>query len=92
MIKYVNLFLKLNQEMAIAISGVCFCDGINMHVFKGETKGSIALEGNGANGFQWDPIFIPEGETNTYAEMIQTEKTKIFTGCKSILISSLIFF
>jgi XTP/dITP diphosphohydrolase len=59
---------------ATAYSGVCYCDGTQRKVFLGSTPGSISEEGKGTNGFQWDPIFIPNGETKTYAEMIQSEK------------------
>jgi XTP/dITP diphosphohydrolase len=38
-------------------------------VFTGEVAGSLAPEPRGTGGFGWDPIFVPEGETRTYAEM-----------------------
>jgi XTP/dITP diphosphohydrolase len=38
-------------------------------VFTGEVAGSLAPEPRGTSGFGWDPIFVPEGETRTYAEM-----------------------
>lgn len=62
------------DRSAIAISGVCYCDGKQSHVFIGETKGLIADKSAGSFGFQWDPIFIPEGDTRTYAEMPQSDK------------------
>ncbi len=37
-------------------------------------KGSIALHPRGENGFGWDVLFIPEGETRTFAEMSEEEK------------------
>jgi XTP/dITP diphosphohydrolase len=68
---------------AKAISGVCYCDGKKRHVSIGETIGEIAREGRGTNGFQWDPIFIPRGETKTYAEMDQSEKLKFSQATKA---------
>lgn len=44
--------------------------------FKGETKGKVVLE-RGEDGFGWDPIFVPEGEDRTYAEMSPGEKNEI---------------
>jgi non-canonical purine NTP pyrophosphatase (RdgB/HAM1 family) len=38
-------------------------------VFVGEMRGSISLEPRGSSGFGWDPIFVPEGYTETYAEL-----------------------
>jgi len=42
--------------------------------FQGEVTGAIAPEPRGTSGFGWDPIFIPEGNTKTYAEMTLAEK------------------
>lgn len=61
---------------AKVLSAVCFCDGMTRKVFIGETRGTISTESRGIGGFQWDPIFIPEHEIRTYAEMNQTEKLK----------------
>ena len=38
-------------------------------VFTGETCGTITRAPRGTGGFGFDPIFIPEGHTKTYAEM-----------------------
>jgi non-canonical purine NTP pyrophosphatase (RdgB/HAM1 family) len=43
-------------------------------VAEGRVKGSIALHPRGENGFGWDVLFIPEGETRTWAEMSEEEK------------------
>jgi XTP/dITP diphosphohydrolase len=46
-----------------------YCDGRRISTFTGETKGSITKESRGDYHFNWDPIFIPEGYTQTYGEM-----------------------
>jgi XTP/dITP diphosphohydrolase len=38
-------------------------------VVKGEMKGSIAPLPKGQHGFGYDPVFIPEGQTQTLAEL-----------------------
>ncbi|MBK9090374.1 MAG: non-canonical purine NTP pyrophosphatase [Holophagales bacterium] len=43
-------------------------------VASGRVAGSLAPEPRGANGFGWDVIFVPEGETRTFAEMSAEEK------------------
>jgi non-canonical purine NTP pyrophosphatase (RdgB/HAM1 family) len=43
-------------------------------VAEGRVPGSIALHPHGENGFGWDVLFIPEGETRTFAEMSEAEK------------------
>ncbi len=44
--------------------------------FKGEITGQVVLE-RGDDGFGWDPVFIPEGEDRTFAEMSSSEKNEI---------------
>jgi XTP/dITP diphosphohydrolase len=44
--------------------------------FDGEVVGSIAEDPRGSLNFGWDPIFIPDGETRTYAEMSPDDKNK----------------
>lgn len=43
-------------------------------VAEGRVRGSIALHPRGESGFGWDVLFIPEGETRTFAEMSDEEK------------------
>ena len=47
----------------IALEGIC--------------KGEIAKELSGTEGFGYDPIFIPEGESRTFSEMNSDEKNEI---------------
>ncbi|MBN20674.1 MAG: non-canonical purine NTP pyrophosphatase, RdgB/HAM1 family [Bdellovibrionaceae bacterium] len=49
----------------------------------GELHGTIIEEPRGTNGFGYDPIFVPEGETRTLAEMTQDEKNKISHRAKA---------
>jgi len=46
-------------------------------VFKGRCNGSIALEPRGISGFGFDPVFIPEGDERTFAEMNLLEKNLV---------------
>jgi XTP/dITP diphosphohydrolase len=43
-------------------------------IFPGRIDGRIALEPKGAGGFGFDPIFIPECDTRTFAEIGTDEK------------------
>ncbi len=42
--------------------------------FEGICKGTITKELKGVDGFGYDPIFVPEGSTKTFAEMTMEEK------------------
>ena len=44
--------------------------------FEGIVRGEIIHEKRGENGFGYDPIFVPEGEIRTFAEMSLEEKNK----------------
>ena len=46
-------------------------------VFEGELRGTISFEPRGMAGFGYDPIFIPEGQSRTIAEMTREEKNRI---------------
>jgi XTP/dITP diphosphohydrolase len=46
------------------------------HLFRGEVAGQIARAPRGTEGFGYDPIFIPDGERSTFAQMSLTEKLK----------------
>ncbi len=43
-------------------------------LFAGRCDGTLALEPRGAGGFGFDPIFIPEGDIRTFAEISTDEK------------------
>jgi XTP/dITP diphosphohydrolase len=47
------------------------------YLFGGIVDGMIIPNRRGTDGFGYDPIFIPEGETRTFAEMPLGEKNKI---------------
>ena len=46
-------------------------------LFEGRVEGSILEEPRGANGFGYDPLFVPRGYNKTYAEMTLEEKNKL---------------
>lgn len=46
-------------------------------LFEGEVTGRILHERRGKGGFGYDPIFVPDGKTMTFAEMSLSEKNLI---------------
>ena len=51
--------------------------GGGVRTVEGRTAGTIIDAPRGHLGFGYDPIFIPDGNARTYAEMTQTEKNAI---------------
>jgi XTP/dITP diphosphohydrolase len=43
-------------------------------IFEGSVQGQVVWPMRGTNGFGYDPVFVPDGETRTYAEMEPEEK------------------
>lgn len=49
----------------------------NEFLFEGTVNGTITTEKHGTGGFGYDPIFLPENETLTFAELSINKKNKI---------------
>lgn len=47
------------------------------HNFEGIVEGEIALKKQGEKGFGYDPIFIPNGQQKSFAQMTMEEKNQI---------------
>lgn len=47
------------------------------YLFEGIVRGKIINEKRGSEGFGYDPVFIPEGKTRTFAEMELEEKNSV---------------
>jgi XTP/dITP diphosphohydrolase len=47
------------------------------HLFEGIVKGSIINEKRGSRGFGYDPVFVPENQGLTFAEMDLNAKNRI---------------
>ena len=71
MLKMLETF-ENRQAEAVCLAAVY--DGKTMVIGEGRVSGTIAPDLRGSQGFGWDVIFIPEGETRTYAEMSPQEK------------------
>lgn len=63
---------------------ICLMEGEEIHLFEGIVKGEIIREKRGASGFGYDPVFVPEGHTETFAEMGAEEKNKISHRARAV--------
>ena len=72
-----NVVKKKNNK-AFFITAISLTLKENHHIiFIGKISGTVSLEPKGVNGFGYDPIFIPENHTKTFAEMSLKEKNVI---------------
>lgn len=53
------------------------------YLFDGIVSGTVLDEERGTGGFGYDPIFVPEGENMTFAEMSLIEKNRISHRAKA---------
>src|SRR5437870_8397733 len=69
---------KGEERRATFVSAVAYCEpGGVPAVFRGSTVGAIAKKACGRGGFGFDPIFIPAGQSLTFAQLSIEEKCRI---------------
>ena len=51
-----------------------YFDGTDTHFLEETINGTLPHKPRGSNGYNWDTIFIPEGDHRTFAEMTFEEK------------------
>jgi XTP/dITP diphosphohydrolase len=54
------------------------------YLFEGICQGQITVDQKGLQGFGYDPVFIPDGASTTFAEMSMEEKNKFSHRKKAI--------
>ncbi len=71
-----NVIKKKNNK-AFFVTAISLTLKKNHHlIFLGRINGTVSIEPKGSNGFGYDPIFIPDNHTKTFAEMSLGEKNK----------------
>jgi XTP/dITP diphosphohydrolase len=74
--RFSEIFGKAHETRVIARTIVAYCDGQRVYYFNGEMTGKISPEPRGPLEFQWDCVFIPDGFSQTFAEMGE-KKSKV---------------
>jgi len=68
------------QGEAPAVTARClllYADAERRVVGEGVSRGTLVLPPRGDEGFGWDPVFLPEGETRTFGELPGEVKDRI---------------
>jgi len=71
-------------EKIESASPVCYADEIAAHLFDGSCEGRIQFAPHGAGGFGYDPLFVPDGFTQSFAELGEAVKNKLSHRAKAL--------
>ena len=69
--------LEVENRRARFRTAIALIDADGEHIFEGVVEGRIAREERGADGFGYDPLFVPDGCDRTFAEMPADEKNAV---------------
>jgi XTP/dITP diphosphohydrolase len=79
-----NIERKKNRKAVFRAVFVYYFAPNQYEVFLGECTGEIAFEPRGKEGFGYDPIFIPTGYKETFAELGSKTKNTISHRAKAL--------
>ncbi len=72
-----NRSARFKTVVALILNG-------EQYTFEGIINGKIGFDKLGSNGFGYDPIFIPDGYTQTFAELDDDVKNRISHRAKAV--------
>ena len=67
-----------------ASSPVCFADEFEAQLFDGRCEGRIQFSSSGKGGFGYDPLFVPDGFVESFAELGEDVKNKLSHRAKAL--------
>ncbi|GBU07228.1 dITP/XTP pyrophosphatase [Bacteroidales bacterium] len=76
-LKVLSELKNLDDRSAAFKTVIILLIGDEQHVFEGLINGQISLQQSGEGGFGYDPIFIPQGHQQTFAQLEAHTKNKI---------------
>lgn len=76
----------VNEAVPRNASPVCYADEpeARTEFFDGACEGRIGFAPRGQNGFGYDPLFVPDGQTRTFAELGDAVKGRISHRAKAL--------
>lgn len=77
LLKLLTNILEKNRNARFVCYLALASNGMLLDSFEGTVKGKILTKSKGQNGFGYDPLFIPNGHKNTFAEMSQARKNSM---------------
>jgi XTP/dITP diphosphohydrolase len=67
--RFAALVEGLGNPIVVAKTVLGYCDGRQVRFFEGAITGTVPKSPAGSREFQWDCVFVPDGHTQTFAEM-----------------------
>jgi XTP/dITP diphosphohydrolase len=77
-------FVTVPQEKIESSSPVCYANDFEAQIFNGACEGKIIFAPRGQNGFGYDPLFVPDGFAQTFAEQGDDVKNKLSHRAKAL--------
>lgn len=83
-LKLLKLLEGVENRSAYFETCICYCSTNGVKYYSARIYGQIALEPKGEMGFGYDPVFIPEGKEQTFAELGSEYKNKVSHRAKAL--------
>jgi XTP/dITP diphosphohydrolase len=72
------------EPKTTSASPVCYTDDLEVQTFDGACEGRIGFAARGKNGFGYDPLFMPVGFEQTFAELGEDVKNQLSHRAKAL--------
>ena len=72
------------EEKIESTSPVCYADEFAAQLFDGACEGRIQFAPRGRGGFGYDPLFVPDGFAESFAELGEDVKNKLSHRAKAL--------
>lgn len=76
---------KDRRARFVSVVVIASADGTVLNVSEGICEGTITFAPRGNGGFGYDPLFVPDGYSQTFAELPETLKNRISHRARALL-------
>ena len=76
---------ELRNARFVCVVAIAMPDGTVLNVSDGLCNGTISFEPHGEGGFGYDPLFVPDGFDQTFAELPDSIKNRISHRARALL-------
>lgn len=74
----------MENRYAHFAAALCLCDESGARIFEGMCHGAIAQEASGDGGFGYDPVFVPDGWSETFGVLSPDVKAGLSHRAKAL--------